>query len=360
MGNKKFKYWPYILIAGVVLIFSAFAPFLFSQLTWGVEFGEETGPIGDTIGGITAPFLSLVGSILVFAALRAQIQANDIVLSQLEKEDQEKIIDVKNKIEMLVLDIDAILDDMKSRGEKMKEYGDLELSQPFAFKVLRRTASNAYDRANQLDRGSLYKGFKIYFSDDNDWIKKYHKLYNHLDFLPAFFNDVYKKYEDNTKELVVLKSQTALDIDAAFTVAANTLKKIEDQIEEVEIPNHPYYVFVNDFIVKWYQFLESDERTVDVKLQEGKDNYFNPFVKTSITILKANGNDPDLMKLIELFRSVNMKIVLIEFKTKEFGNNVLSAHAQIMVDNEKGKCVYEELKVLRDWISEKTNLIQDA
>lgn len=346
------------MVAGLLLVFSAFAPFLFSKLSGGPEFGVETGSIGDTIGGITAPFMSLIGSILVFAALRAQIQANDIVLKQFVKEDQEKIIDVKNKIEMLVLDIDSILNDMKSRGDKMKEYGDLELSDPFAFKVMRRTASNSYERANELERDSLYRGFKIYFSEDEKWIKKYHKLYNHLDFLPAFFKDVYKKYDDNTKELVELKSQTALDIDAALTVATNTLKNIENNIDSSEIPNHPYYSLVNTFIIRWYQFLESDEETVDVKMLEGKNNHFSPFIKSAMAIYKTHGNDPELLKLIDLVRSLNVKISLIEFKTNEFGKNVLNAHAQILVSNEKGKCVYEELKDLRNWMSNKIGMEQ--
>lgn len=72
--QRKFNYWPYILVAGVVLTLAAISPYLFASFSWGyAEFGDDTGPIGDTIGGITAPFMNLVGAILVFAALRAQL-----------------------------------------------------------------------------------------------------------------------------------------------------------------------------------------------------------------------------------------------------------------------------------------------
>lgn len=51
---------------------------------------KETGQIGDTIGGITAPVCSLIGSILVFLALRAQIEANKIIQKQItdQKHDE--------------------------------------------------------------------------------------------------------------------------------------------------------------------------------------------------------------------------------------------------------------------------------
>ena len=39
----------------------------------------DTGQIGDTIGGTTAPFLGFFGSILVYLSLKAQIDANEQV-----------------------------------------------------------------------------------------------------------------------------------------------------------------------------------------------------------------------------------------------------------------------------------------
>ncbi len=69
-----------VLIAGIVLVL--FAPYLFTRA--GIISFKETGTIGDTIGGITAPITSLIGSILVFLALRAQIVANEIIQGQIE------------------------------------------------------------------------------------------------------------------------------------------------------------------------------------------------------------------------------------------------------------------------------------
>ena len=68
-----------LVIAGLILVFSFFAPVLFvgKAITPGVDF-SETGPIGDTIGGIMNPFIALVGILLTFLAFYMQIKANQI------------------------------------------------------------------------------------------------------------------------------------------------------------------------------------------------------------------------------------------------------------------------------------------
>ncbi|WP_073310482.1 hypothetical protein [Flavobacterium terrae] len=73
-----------ILIIGILLVL--IAPFLFTR-NGTLEF-TTTGQIGDTIGGTTAPITSLIGSILVYLALKAQIRANEIIQEQID--DQKK------------------------------------------------------------------------------------------------------------------------------------------------------------------------------------------------------------------------------------------------------------------------------
>jgi hypothetical protein len=78
-----------LILVGTILI--AITPFLLTHDSFleSLDF-TETGPIGDTIGGITAPFVNLLGAILVYFALIAQIDANELVRKQfdLDKEHQ--------------------------------------------------------------------------------------------------------------------------------------------------------------------------------------------------------------------------------------------------------------------------------
>jgi hypothetical protein len=74
-------------------------PFLLTRKGY-VSFAE-TGQIGDTIGGLTAPITSLVGSVLLFLALKAQVIANKITQEQirdhkLEELNKKEVIYVSN------------------------------------------------------------------------------------------------------------------------------------------------------------------------------------------------------------------------------------------------------------------------
>ena len=60
-------------------------PFVLTQFPSLVDF-TETGQIGDTIGGITAPFIGVIAGYLTFLAFHEQYRANDEAKKDLEKE----------------------------------------------------------------------------------------------------------------------------------------------------------------------------------------------------------------------------------------------------------------------------------
>lgn len=101
------NHWKEILIFTIVGILISFLPWLFVQNLTSVSF-IDTGDIGDTIGGITAPFLSFFAAILVYLALRAQIEANKKIQYQFDIQQFEskfyKMLDLhrSNIIEMEV------------------------------------------------------------------------------------------------------------------------------------------------------------------------------------------------------------------------------------------------------------------
>jgi len=70
-----------IILIGIAALWIFFGPMLITQLSWGVNFGgkdNNTGQIGDTIGGISAPIVGFVSIILLYLALTKQIESNKI------------------------------------------------------------------------------------------------------------------------------------------------------------------------------------------------------------------------------------------------------------------------------------------
>lgn len=104
-----------ILIVGIILIL--IAPGIVSLSSGIGSFNDSTGVIGDTIGGITAPITGLIGSYLVYMALKAQIEANKIITDQFkeQKKDEET-----NKL------ISIVTDQLKMLREDIKNFQFVE------------------------------------------------------------------------------------------------------------------------------------------------------------------------------------------------------------------------------------------
>ncbi len=86
MENNLDKNAKWLLIFGVVFTF------LFPLL---LPILDKTGigsygVVGDAIGGITNPISQLIGSILLYLALKAQLSANTIVQNQIEQDNQKE------------------------------------------------------------------------------------------------------------------------------------------------------------------------------------------------------------------------------------------------------------------------------
>ena len=77
-----------LLLAFFILIFSLISPFLFTRepIDNGFIFSSQTGYIGDTIGGIMNPFISIVGVIVTGLAFYMQFKANKLQRELFNKE----------------------------------------------------------------------------------------------------------------------------------------------------------------------------------------------------------------------------------------------------------------------------------
>jgi hypothetical protein len=98
-----------IIFAFLLIVFSFIAPIIFTQPSGKVVFGNDTGVIGDTIGGIMNPFIALAGVIVTGLAFYMQLRANQIQISNFKKEldaqkDQNKLSQFESQFyEMLRL-----------------------------------------------------------------------------------------------------------------------------------------------------------------------------------------------------------------------------------------------------------------
>ncbi|AXY75389.1 hypothetical protein D3H65_15965 [Paraflavitalea soli] len=89
-GKSKDLLTVIIFCIGIVII--VLAPWIMVTAIKPTSF-KDTGQIGDTIGGITAPIASLLGSFLIYKALQAQIAANEIIVNQFDEQKNDETRD---------------------------------------------------------------------------------------------------------------------------------------------------------------------------------------------------------------------------------------------------------------------------
>lgn len=104
------------VLAIITILFALW--FTFKNLTVSLAgnwpaYSEHTGHKGDTIGGITAPFLNGIGSILLFITIYIQIQTN-------EKQSKEAILN--KKYESFLHDINLIKEDIGNFQDFTNQY----------------------------------------------------------------------------------------------------------------------------------------------------------------------------------------------------------------------------------------------
>lgn len=82
MKDFIMKHNPYFLALGFILFLFGIILTIISPRIWEVYDLTDTGQIGDTIGGITAPFINLLGALLVYISFKEQNNANKIQAEQ--------------------------------------------------------------------------------------------------------------------------------------------------------------------------------------------------------------------------------------------------------------------------------------
>ncbi|KJF44050.1 hypothetical protein [Draconibacterium sediminis] len=108
--GKKYNRWAIIIICLGALFIVTF-PWLLSQHYWKFDF-TETGQIGDTIGGITAPIIGFMSAILIYLSFMIQHRANQIQWKAIRDEQ------LLNRIPSSISEIQLIIQNEKDSESK--------------------------------------------------------------------------------------------------------------------------------------------------------------------------------------------------------------------------------------------------
>lgn len=321
-----------LFISGVLLVFSLFSPFVFTRFADEVDyqFDGDTGVIGDTFG-IMNPFIGLIGILLTFLAFYMQIKANEEQIKQfnLTRDDDKKMLLQTQKIEaydsldLLSINLDSIIKDLKAKGERIGEYGNALKTAPFGSHLLKRTPSKDYLKILEINRGAIYKAYKFFSVSDNvDYIK----LYNTLDFLPEFFEDFYPRVSNFIKESfsekMMLRDKILKFLDANARVLVQLELKLGSSAainKNVELINETIKIN-RDILQENYDedgnpLSETDWAIIDDKLLKS-------FIIGALELKNGGLLEAELISVIEYASNVRKDIALLKNRSTEFADQV--------------------------------------
>lgn len=190
-----------ILFAGLTLIIAAFIflliPYLVTSKDWGWSYGQNTGLIGDTIGGIAGPMVGFTGVILTFLAFYIQYQANQVQIKALteqkisakQQEDQILLQQFENNFfELLKLHRENV-SELDYRGNRGRNVIIKIVNELFEIiEALKKSKTNAIE-ANKLDEQDIANiAFTILFFGTDETVS---------DVLENRFFEKYKTFESS-------------------------------------------------------------------------------------------------------------------------------------------------------------------
>lgn len=149
------SFWPLIVIAVIILCLSA----IFNHpAVFGIKAFDfsESGQIGDTIGGITAPFFNLIAAVLIFLSFREQAKTNEYFLrsARIEK-GYDIIFHLIENIDSSIRAFEYRLTTNHSGGQKTATvYSGIAGLQCYTNDLHMNEAKGAKQRARQLNEQS--------------------------------------------------------------------------------------------------------------------------------------------------------------------------------------------------------------
>ena len=201
MSINKITVSQLLIILGLVIL--VIPPILINNSFFEFFNYSDKGQIGDTIGGITAPFINAIGAILVFIAFKEQVKANDLIkeqqyfqhiqeqINRLEDEEFINLYEVIQDIERQLMGSEQLLDNFE--GSKQVAYyidGELLNKATYTTAIFQQTS----DLIDKMDNNKAFMQKKI---------KTLYKI---------IYQDNYRKLDTTLKGVLHMKSNSDLYI----------------------------------------------------------------------------------------------------------------------------------------------------
>lgn len=256
-----------LLVSSFLIMISIFMPFLLTRESCCGAFDfSKTGQIGDTIGGIISPMVSIVGVFLTFCAFYMQVKANSIQKDQMLKSLRMPYLEDKTqsyyKLQLLEHLISGVIKDISANVESIEKCMEKYTKDHFSDLTLYRTPIMMYDRFLSQDQLEVYKCFYYFMSDDSSMSEKFEKMYSCVDYVSVGLKEIYRImddhgidiFKDKIKVKELLEEMDALCVKINNNKLCNTsecatLRRWKNTYEKIVLEQNDSTAYLYDVLV---------------------------------------------------------------------------------------------------------------
>lgn len=202
------RIWDYklllVIIGSILILFGSV--YLFTRPAYWECFNfKDTGSIGDTIGGITAPIMNLIGAILIYISFKAQIKANKIQYTLLSNESDNQQYDRNYQV------ILELFRDLKDDFKK------LEFREHFGKSAINLYIS--YPKPNwSKEAFQQHKNLPIY--------NEYKFIISEFDLIQSHLNSSTFREKEKNKLLIIIRTYYQTQLEYPSRIIITYLEKL--------------------------------------------------------------------------------------------------------------------------------------
>ncbi|WP_130735484.1 hypothetical protein [Flavobacterium sp. J27] len=377
-NKRRIVHWDFVtkiilVISFLTIIFSFISPLILTLPAHSEKFNfTNTGPIGDTIGGIMNPFIALAGVFLTFLAFYMQIKANEIQIDQFQKgikrERNLRILnekkDLYNRLSLLKIDLKEIQSDIKFKAERLKNYFEKEKEFPFQTNILKRTSTKNYTRILEFDRLGIYNGFGFFLSHKKNWIENFSRLYDVLDFLTEYFHELYNTYNYHSEDIFkkkksVIENLTTLMDNLTEFMTAFHMERFggfsDSDFNEADLAKNTiekYHEIINE------NYDENNNLIKETDLEKINTEVLKKFI-TEANMLRNKKMifDPRLDPILRLAMSITNEMNLIRQNALNFAASIENEYNNLVIDEKDNKSYLTIINEIQSILEEELSKI---
>lgn len=191
------------------------------------------------------------------------------------KEIKETDQEFKDTLNYLKLLIDGVVTTIEQQSKKSIEFVEKVKANPVEIEYLMIIAGQDIERLHSIDPSKVFLTFRHRFSKEDNWLKDFQKLYNHLDFIQGHRKEnitIFRKYQEGIyKQLIRFKTIVDNIPDTMFDMSLEIKRTVADY------KNDERYLFLEESIMKYRVLADNDS-----KIAEYDNKFLRPIIEDTI------------------------------------------------------------------------------